>query len=252
MKLRGLRKWSLRVVLATAAMVGSAVGWISLTGNFGTVIDGRVYRAAQMRASGLARTVRDHQVRTVLNLRGYHPESAWYRAERDATLGQGATQVDMALSSCDWMSRAQLRTLVDVLATSETPILVHCWHGSERTGLASAFATLLLDGSTLDRARAQFSACHLFVPWGDGVVTLRHLEQYEAWLGKGGLVHSPKAFRRWVDEGFVPGEPSREQWPYDPYPLVVTTRPTPEGPVERKVWDERNSAARRGAASVVR
>lgn len=252
MTLGRLRKWVLRVVLATAATVGSVVGWISLTGNFATVIDGRVYRSAQMRPSGLTRTVRDHKVRTVLNLRGYHPESAWYRAERDATLAQGATQVDMALSSCDWMSRAQLRTLVDVLTTSDTPILVHCWHGSERSGLASAFATLLRDGSMLDEARAQFSARHLFVPWGDGVVTLRHLEQYEAWLMKVGLTHSPRAFRLWVDEGYVPGEPSREQWPFDPYPLVVTTRPSPSGPIERKVWDERGRAARREAEPVVR
>ena len=26
-------------------------------------------------------------------------------------------------------------------------------------------------------------------------------------------------------EGFQPGVPNREQWPYDPYPLVVVTRP---------------------------
>lgn len=247
-----LRKWSLRILLAGAVAVGSVAGWVHLTGNFATVIDGRVYRSAQMRPGGLARTVRDREIRTVLNLRGHHPESAWYRGEREATLALGATQVDVALSSSEWMSRAQLRTVVDVLATSETPVLVHCWHGSERTGLVSAIAILLREGSTLDMARAQFSARYLFVPWGDGVVTLRHLEQYEAWLAKGGLAHSPRAFRRWVDEGFVPGSPSREQWPYDPYPLVVTTRPAEGGPVERKVWDERGRAARREADPVVR
>jgi hypothetical protein len=178
-------------------------------------------------------------VRTVLNLRGYHPESAWYRAERDATLGQGATQVDVPLSSCEWMSKAQMRALVDVLDSCERPVIVHCWHGSERSGLVSALAILLREGSTLGEARAQFSLRYLFVPWGDGVVTLRHLEQYEAWLGKNGLGHSPAALRRWAKEGFEPGVPSREQWPFDPYPLAVTTRPTPSGPVEAKVWDKR-------------
>lgn len=252
MKRARWRAWTLRVVLAGSVAIGSFVGWISLTGNFATVIPGRVYRSAQMGGPGLASTVRDHRVRTVLNLRGHHPESAWYRAERDATLAQGATQVDIALSSSEWMSRPQLRTVVDVLTTAEPPVLVHCWHGSERTGLVSAFAILLRDGSTLDEARAQFSARYLFVPWGDGVVTLRHLEHYEAWLGRNGLAHSPAAFRRWVSEGFVPGEPSREQWPYDPYPLVVTTRPTPGGPVETKVWDERGRTASRGAGPAVR
>jgi hypothetical protein len=240
-------------VLAATVTLGSALGWVHLTGNFATVVDGEVYRSAQMRARSVAGAVRDHRVRTVLNLRGHHPETGWYRAERDATLGQGATQVDMALSSCDWMSRAQMRTLVDVLTNCDKPVLLHCWHGSERSGLASALAILLRDGSTLAEARAQFSPRYLFVPWGDGVVTLRHLEQYEAWLAGAGLTHSPANLRRWANEGFVPGTPSREQWPYDPYPLVVTTRPTPEGPVETKVWDERGrTAARRQGEPAVR
>ena len=34
---------------------------------------------------------------------------------------------------------------------------------------------------------------------------------------------SPEHFRRWVDEGFRPQLPNREEWPYDPYPLVVIT-----------------------------
>ena len=136
-----------------------------------------------------------------------------------------------------------MKMLVDVLDACDKPVLIHCWHGSERTGLVSALAILLRDGSTLAEARAQFSLRYLFVPWGDGIVTLRHLDQYAAWLASNGLAHTPDSLRRWAAEGFVPGTPSREQWPYDPYPLVVTTRPTPGGPVESKVWDERGRAA---------
>ncbi len=240
------------MVLAATVTLGSAVGWITLTDNFATVVDGQVYRSAQMDASGLARAVRDHRVRTVLNLRGYHPESAWYRDERGTTLGWGATQVDIALSSCEWMSRAQIKALVDVLGSCEKPVLLHCWHGSERSGLVSALAILVREGSTLAEARRQFSARYLFVPWGDGVVTLRHLEQYEAWLGRNGLAHTPEVLRRWAAEGYVPGTPSRDQWPYDPYPVVVRTRPTAGGFVETKVWDDRGRAAavRPGAEAI--
>lgn len=243
MTLARLRTWGLRALGAGAATVALAVGWIHLTGNLATVVPGQVYRSAQMGPSALASTIRDRGVRTVLNLRGHHPKAAWYRAERDATLAAGATQVDIPLSSCEWASRTRLRTLVDVLRTCEKPVLIHCWHGSERTGLASAFALLLRDGSDPAEARAQFSARYLFVPFGDGVVTLRHLDQYEAWLAENGLTHAPDVFRRWVAEGYRPGVPSREQWPYDPDPLVVTTRPTPSGPDERKVWDDRGRAS---------
>jgi len=250
MKLGRLRKWALRPAIAAAAIVATAVGWNFATGNFGPVIEGRAYRSAQLSPSGLARAIREHGVRTVLNLRGRNRDRAWYRGEREATLAAGATQVDIALSSCVWMSRTQLRTLVDVLETCEKPVLIHCWRGAERTGLASAFLALLQDGSTLADARAQFSLRHLFVRYGDGKVTAEHLDQYASWLATNRLDHSPAAFRRWVATGYRPGKPNREDWPIDPYPLVVTTRPTPHGPEEIEVFDPRGrpiaGAARAG------
>jgi len=132
------------------------------------------------------------------------------------------------MSSCEWMSRAQAKTLVDVIDTFERPLLIHCWHGAERTGLASAFSELLRPGGSLASARTQFSLRYLFVPIKDGVVMPAHLDQYEGWLRERRLAHAPAHFRRWVADGFRPGRPSREQWPYDPYPLIVITRPGPE------------------------
>ena len=160
----------------------------------------------------------------MLNLRGSHPESAWYRDERGATLEGGATQVDMPLSSCEWMSRAQARALLEVLETAERPMLVHCFHGSERTGMVLAFAELLRPGSTLADAEAQFTAGHLYFGLGDGVVTRQHLGRYEGWLAARDLAHTPGQFRRWLGSEYEPGEPSRERWDHDPYPLVVVTR----------------------------
>jgi protein tyrosine phosphatase (PTP) superfamily phosphohydrolase (DUF442 family) len=184
-----------------------------------------------MRAVALGQIVREKGIKTVLNLRGSHPEQIWYRDERQATLDAGATQIDMALSSCEWMSRVQLRALINVLDTCEYPLLVHCWRGSERTGLVSAFTELLRSDGTLADADAQFSLRYLFVRAGDGKVTAEHLDQYEAWLKRQGLAHSPEQLRRWAAEGFQPQKPSREDWPYDPFPLVVVTRP--ESPAGR-------------------
>lgn len=223
-----VRRWLLRsvalVVLGVAAYVGGKV----VTGNFAAVKDGEVYRSAQMSPGGLDRTIRQYRIKTVLNLRGPNPESSWYRREREVTLGAGATLVDIAMSSCQWMSREQLRTLVDVLRTAERPILLHCYRGAERTGLASAFARLLEDGSTLEQAREEFALRHLFVRAGDGILMPEHLDQYERWLASHDVQHSPATFLRWVEsdeDGFRPGTPGREQWPYDPYPLVVIHRP---------------------------
>ncbi len=195
-----------------------------ISDNFGTVEPGRLYRSAQIKATSLARVVQEHGIKTVLNLRGSHPESPWYRDERAATLEAGATQVDIPLSSCEWMSKAQARALLEVLETAERPILIHCFHGSERTAMVSAFDQLLRPGSTLLDAEAQFSFRHMYFGIGDGVVTRQHLELYERWLRGRSLDHSPDHFRRWLGSEYQPGEPSRERWNYDPYPLVVITR----------------------------
>jgi protein tyrosine phosphatase (PTP) superfamily phosphohydrolase (DUF442 family) len=220
--------WTMKVVLAAACVPFLYVAWDQATYNFGTVQPGRIYRSGQMPPQSLEQTIRDHHIKTVLNLRGSNQVDGWYRDEVTTTNREGATQVDIAMSSCVWMSRAQLRALVETLDCAEYPILIHCAWGSERTGLVSAIAELLRPGSTLGDARAQFSLGYLFVRVNDGKVMAEHLDQYENWLREGKLAHDPTTFRRWVHEGFKPGVPNREQWPRDPYPLVVITRPGQE------------------------
>jgi hypothetical protein len=90
--------------------------------------------------------------------------------------------------------------------------------------MVAAFAELLRPGSTLLDAEGQFSFRHMYFGIGDGVVTRRHLDRYEAWLRDRTLDHSPDRFRRWLGVEYRPGEPCREQWDFDPYPLVVVTR----------------------------
>jgi protein tyrosine phosphatase (PTP) superfamily phosphohydrolase (DUF442 family) len=217
-------RWVLRVLAAMVVAGLLFVAWDQATHNFGEVQRNRIYRSGQMPASALTRTIRDHQIRTVLNLRGTNKDP-WYAVERATTLEAGATQVDIPMSSCVWMSRAQLRTLIATLDTAEYPILIHCQWGAERTGLASAFAELLRPDSTIEDARGQFSIRYLFVRVNDGKIMAEHLDQYERWLRDHGSTHAPATFRHWVEDGFQPMIPNREQWPYDPYPLVVVTRP---------------------------
>ncbi|WP_435017743.1 tyrosine-protein phosphatase [Tundrisphaera sp. TA3] len=220
-------RWALRSVALAGLVAAGLAAWLFLGDNFAAIRPGQLYRSGQLGRASLEAKLRDHRIKTVLNLRGAHPEADWYRDERAATLAAGGTQVDMALSSCEWMSRAQARALLEILDRAEKPILVHCFHGSERTGITCAFAELLRPGSTLADAREQFTLRYLYTGYGDGVVTFRHLERYEAWLNAQKAEHSPERFRAWIADGFEPGSPCREQWDFDPYPLVVTTRAVP-------------------------
>ncbi len=220
-------RWIARLAVLALALPAMWMGWNQANHNFGVLQPGRIYRSGQMPPGALERTVRELRIKTVLNLRGPNPREPWYRDEVAATLSAQATQVDIALSSCVWMSRIQLRTLVRVLDTCEYPAIFHCAWGSERTGLASAVAELLRPSGTLADARGQLVMRYLYVRFGDGRIMAEFLDQYEDWLRRGGLEHRPEVFRRWVAEGYIPGEPNREEWPYDPSPLVVETRPRP-------------------------
>jgi protein tyrosine phosphatase (PTP) superfamily phosphohydrolase (DUF442 family) len=175
----------------------------------------------------LTKTIARDGVKTVLNLRGVNAKESWYLAELEATASAGATQVDFKMASDQWLSRAQLRTLIRILDSSEYPLLIHCKSGSERTGLVSAIAELLRPGGSLADARAQFSIWYLFRLDAKNKVLPAHLDQYEAWLQAQNRSHEPELFRRWAREGFTPGQPSREYWPYNPDPLVVITRSAP-------------------------
>ena len=224
-RLRKRLRIPLLVLAAVGLPIGGYCGYQTATGNFAIVRSGEVYRSGQMSDRQLTNVIRQYGIKTVLNLRGSNPEDSWYQRERDATLAEGATQVDMSLSSCEWMSRVQARTLLEMLETCERPILIHCKQGAERTGLASTLSELLRPGVDLEEANRQFSIWRLYLRVGEGKVMSQHIEQYQDWLGRRGLTHSPERLRLWIAEGFMPGKPTREDWPYDPYPLVTVTRP---------------------------
>lgn len=205
-----------------------------VTGNFGTVIPGRLYRSAQINAETLERFIDQHAIRTVINLRGPNPNQEWYDRELRASLKAGATHVDIPLASDQWLSRDQARSLLEILDRCEYPALIHCEFGAERTGLVAALATLLEPGRSLEDGYGQFSLYHLFVPIQDGKVMIGHLDAYASWLRAEGRPHTPERLRAWLLHVYVPGSPSREHWPCNPYPLMVTVVPSPSGQVSRR------------------
>jgi hypothetical protein len=233
-----MSRWriALRVALVGLAAVslGVLVRWLG--GNQGTVSPGSIHRSGQLTGIGLSRAIRSKGIRTVLNLRGGNPSERWYQEERETTLAEGATLVDFAMASDMDLSRYQASALVDLVDRCAKPMLIHCQWGAERTGLAAAFAELLRPGGSLKSARGQFSPYYLYLPIRDGLTMRRHIDRYEAWLEGQRIGHSTDAFRRWIRDGYVPGSPSREEWPYDPYPLVVVHRPAnrPQGVIARK------------------
>lgn len=170
----GDRSWRQRRVavgLSAAIMLSPAIGiggWavgIQLVGNIHAVESGAFYRSAQLNGEDLAEVIRDYKIRTVLNLRGPNDAQPWYDDEIKATAAAGATHVDIRMSAREEPDDALLAALIKTLRTAPKPILVHCYSGSDRTGLASALYELVVEGKPAAEAAGQLSFFYGHFPW---------------------------------------------------------------------------------------
>ncbi len=67
----------------------------------------------------------------------------------------GVVEIPIALSAHHLVARDKLAQLIHAIDTAQTPILLHCQYGNDRTGLASMLAVLALGQSDYASARKQ-------------------------------------------------------------------------------------------------
>ena len=153
---KSLRAFATICLLAGATLGGYAAS-LQATGNFHTVIEGELYRSAQPSPAQLAAYVRDHGIRTVINLRGENARASWYEAELRTAHALGVRHIDYRMSASKELTTSRADELVAIMAAAEKPILIHCQAGSDRTGLASALYSLRAAGRREGEAERQLS-----------------------------------------------------------------------------------------------
>ncbi len=87
-------------------------------------------------------------VRSVLNLRDNHDD--------DAVKGLGQFRLARVPMEAGKVSREQLLQALRAIRDAPKPILVHCWHGSDRTGVVVAAYRIVFQGWSHDRAIDEF------------------------------------------------------------------------------------------------
>ncbi len=145
-------------------MIALYVSFVFLSGNFHTVIAGRLYRSAQPSPEQIAAWHERYGIKTIVNLRGAHPRQDWYKREQEAARQAGIELVDYKLSGRREVTAAQLEDLLDLLAKAEPPVLIHCRDGADRSGFVSAvYIAGVAQGSEL-HAEAQLSPLFGHIP----------------------------------------------------------------------------------------
>lgn len=124
-------------LIAGVAVIGIFMGVNQLTGNEHEVIAGVLYRSAQPGGEEIDSLVRRHGIKTIINLRN-ETRGNWYAEEKSAADRNGVTLIDYPISSGAILPVEGSEELAQIMRNAEKPILIHCEHGANRTGLASA------------------------------------------------------------------------------------------------------------------
>lgn len=173
---RGRRPWRSRVAIGvtvflsvTAALLVS-VYW---TNNFHVVQDKVVYRSAQPNARELTRYVQQYGIKSVINLRGGVRGQAWYDEEHDAASTAGVTVFDFPLSARRGLTPGETQQLVAIMQLAPKPLLIHCKHGADRSGLAAALFLRAVMNADADTAARQLSFMYGHLPYlGNATVAM--------------------------------------------------------------------------------
>jgi protein tyrosine phosphatase (PTP) superfamily phosphohydrolase (DUF442 family) len=175
---------------------------VELGGNCHAILDGRAYRCAQPTAQQLEKMVRQHRIRTVINVRGNCMPMPWYRDECRVTSQLDVAMEDICLSAARLPSVSEIRRLIEVLDHCEYPVLFHCHRGADRTGIACAVLCLTRTNADLATCRHQLGLRYGHVALGKAGELDGFLDQYETWLQRNLLRHSPDLFRSWVENDY--------------------------------------------------
>ncbi|CAN7575982.1 dual specificity protein phosphatase family protein [Rhizobium sp. LjRoot30] len=141
----------------TVAALGGYLAFLQLSGNFHTVIDGELYRSAQPSAGQLETYVRDHGIRTVINLRGESVTAHWYADEIATAKRLNLNHIDFRMNASRRLTTGEADELVAILKAAPKPILIHCKAGADRTGLVSVIYSERIAGMSEEIAENQLS-----------------------------------------------------------------------------------------------
>jgi tyrosine-protein phosphatase SIW14 len=98
-------------------------------------LDGRVYRSAQPDDEEIEELA-TYGIKEILNLRHYHKDKV-------GNTGIIPHQIKIDAGS---INNIQVIEALRIIKNSKGPVLIHCWHGSDRTGTVSAMYRIVFQG----------------------------------------------------------------------------------------------------------
>ena len=112
-------------------------------------VSGEIYRSGQPSAEEMAFLSAEEGIRSVLNLRDNHDDK-----DEVGTLDIRLFEIPLSAGS---ITENDLVRILHTVQKAPKPILIHCWHGSDRTGAAVAACRIVLEGWTVEQAVSELT-----------------------------------------------------------------------------------------------
>lgn len=141
----------INILIGLVLCVGAHITVLVFSGNFHAVVDGEAYRSAQPSPAALKKMIKRYSLKSVINLRGRRSDKEWYQKEVAAASESHIQHIDFKMASSEELSPEQVTELIRIMRDAPKPVLIHCDHGINRSGLASAlYLAAIKKGSERD------------------------------------------------------------------------------------------------------
>ncbi len=172
-------RYAVAVVLLAALLFGGYLVVVTKGDNFHAITVGEAYRSAQLDGETLARYIKQYNIKSVINLRDEHTGEAWYDREIEACRKLGVAHFDIRMRSYQVPKDWQTEELMEAFENAPRPVLIHCYAGADRTGLAAAMWKVVVDKEPKARAKDQLSLRYGHLPVGKPSVLDRYFEEWQ-------------------------------------------------------------------------
>lgn len=171
-----------------------------------------VYRSRQLDAPQLKKVINENGIKTVIRLVGTEDSNRESFEEEQAAIAETDAELVVAsLPSSRLPYRSEIQKVFEALDKAEAPILVHCKHGSDRTGLVSTIWLHDYLGEPLDKAREQLAFFpYGHVAWGEASAMGRFLDMYAEFAKSNPNV----SIKEWVKLHYFEEKDGREIQPW--------------------------------------
>lgn len=162
---KGRGRVTRRAILVSGVVAGLCCVLLLLgRDNYHVVVENDLYRSGQMSVEQFVVSASRDRWATVINLRSDTNQS-WHIAEVAACEAKGIAYIDFPLDGDKAPSLQAMEKLVDVMRTAQRPILVHCAHGADRTGLAAGLYLYAVGQRSASEAKKSLSLKYGHLPF---------------------------------------------------------------------------------------